>query len=124
MKYFKFVLSFLLILFFFSISFELVFAQQAITGEVGSTELPDPLGDSHPTPQILIGTIINGILGLVGSLALVMFIYGGLVWTTAAGSAEKIQKGKDILVWATIGLIIIFSAYAIVIFVFTGLGVT
>ena len=41
----------------------------------------------------------------------------------AAGNNEKVQKGKDILIWATIGLIIIFSAYAIVKFVFVGLGV-
>jgi len=27
-----------------------------------------------------------------------MFIYGGLVWMTAAGSNEKVQKGKDILI--------------------------
>ena len=46
-----------------------------------------------------------------------MFIYGGLVWMTAAGSNEKVQKGKDILIWATVGLVIIFTSYALVRFV-------
>jgi len=32
------------------------------------------------TPNQLIGQLINGILGVVGSLALAMFIYGGLTW--------------------------------------------
>ena len=34
-----------------------------------------------------------------------------------AGGKEKIQKGKDILVWSTIGLVVIFMSYAIVKFV-------
>ena len=41
----------------------------------------------------------------------------------AAGSSEKVQKGKDILIWATIGLVVIFSAYAIVKFVIEGIAV-
>ena len=88
--------------------------------------LPDPLGmgDDPEAPQKLIGKIINAILGIVGSLALVMFIYGGVTWMLAAGNQEKVKKGKDILVWATVGLVVIFSAYALVKFVFTGLGVT
>jgi len=36
-------------------------------------------------------------------------IYGGFNWMTAAGNAEKVEKGKQILVWATIGLIVIFT---------------
>ena len=36
---------------------------------------------------------------------------------TAAGTAEKVEKGKQILVWATIGLIVIFTSYALVRFV-------
>ena len=70
----------------------------------------------------LIGQIINGRLGIVRSLALVMFIYGGFVWMLAAGSNEKVQKGKDILVWATLGLVVIFSAYAVVKFIIEGIA--
>jgi hypothetical protein len=78
--------------------------------------IENPLG-GDTTPQVLIGKVISAILGLVGSLALLMFIYGGLVWMTAAGASEKVQKGKDILVWAAIGMIVIFSSYAMVRFV-------
>ena len=70
----------------------------------------------------LFSKIINAVLGIVGSLALVMFIYGGFIWMLAAGNKERVQKGKDVLVWATIGLVIIFSAYALVSMIFTGLG--
>ncbi len=87
----------------------------------GEVCLDDPL--SGATPQALIGKIINAALGIVGSIALLMFIYGGFVWMTAAGNEQSVAKGKGVLVWATIGLIIIFSSYALVKFVFTGLGV-
>ncbi len=75
-------------------------------------------------PQTLIGKIINAVLGIVGSIALVMVIYGGFIWMTAAGNQEKVTKGRDVLVWAAVGLVIIFSSYALVKFVFTGLGVS
>lgn len=83
--------------------------------------LADPLGGA--TPQIMIGKIISATLGIVGSLALIMFIYGGFTWMLSAGNAEIVTKGKNILIWATIGLIIIFTSYALVKFVFKGIGV-
>ena len=54
---------------------------------------------------------------MVGSLALLMFVYGGLTWMTASGAQDKVQKGKDIIMWATIGLVVIFASYALVNFV-------
>jgi len=74
------------------------------------------------TPQALIGRVINSILGIVGSLALVMFIYGGLIWMTSSGSSDKVKQGRDIILWAAIGLVIIFSAYGLVRFVIQGVG--
>ena len=75
--------------------------------------LTNPLG-SIDTPQALIGKIINSVLGVVGSLALLMFVYGGLTWMTSSGSQEKVKKGRDIIVWSAIGLAIIFASYGLV----------
>lgn len=95
----------------------------AVTGNVvtntpaptaaASVHLNNPLG-SVDTPQKLIGKIISAVLGVVGSLALLMFIYGGLIWMTAAGNEKKVSQGTDILMWAAIGLVIIFISYAAV----------
>ncbi|MBT4483743.1 MAG: hypothetical protein HOC71_08710 [Candidatus Latescibacteria bacterium] len=82
----------------------------------GTVCLDNPLG-ADVTPQTFIGDVIRGILGVVGSLALALFIYGGFLWMTAAGNAEQVAKGKNTLIWATLGLIIIFSSYALVRFV-------
>jgi|GEM_PF-1159008 len=47
------------------------------------------------------------LLSIVGSVALLMFIYGGFVWLTSGGSPEKIKKGQGIMVNTVIGIIII-----------------
>ncbi|MFA6171263.1 MAG: pilin [Patescibacteria group bacterium] len=93
-------------------------SSDSTTSTSGSTvSLTNPLGDLKD-PQTLIGKVIGAALGLVGSLALAMFIYGGFIWMTAQGNSEKVKKGRDTMVWATLGLIIIFSAYNIIAFVF------
>jgi len=74
------------------------------------------------TPQELIGKVISAVLGISGSLALLMFIYGGFTWMLSGGNAEKVTKGKNTLVWASIGLIVIFSSYAMVNTLFKGLA--
>ena len=107
------------ILFIFNISFVLAAETSISTG----AQLPNPLGDID-TPQELIGKIINSALGLVGSIALLMFIYGGFLWITSAGNPQNVQKGQDTLKWAVIGLVVVFTAYAIVKFVITELGVS
>ena len=85
--------------------------------------LTNPLGNVT-IPQ-LAGRIINAALGISGSLALVMFIWGGFLWLTAAGKPERIKSGQNTLLWAVIGLVVIFGAYAIVNFVITqAAGVT
>lgn len=87
------------------------------TAPSGPIKLTSPLGSIGDKPELIIGTIINGIMGIVGSLALLMFVYGGITWMLAAGESGRVQKGKDILTWATIGLIVIFASYGLVKFV-------
>lgn len=93
-----------------------VFIVSITHAQAGTTNLVNPLG-AIETPQALIGKIINAVMGLIGSIALLMFIYGGFTWLTSAGNTEKVKKGKDILVWAAIGLVFIFSSYALVNFI-------
>jgi hypothetical protein len=86
-------------------------------------KLTNPLGNIS-TPQVFIGTVIKGLLGVTGSIALLMFIYGGFTWMISRGEPAGTKKGLDAMLWATIGLIVIFSSYALVSFVFTNvLGV-
>lgn len=76
------------------------------------TQLTNPLGQTDV--RVIISNIIKGVLGFSGSLALLAFVYGGFLWITSMGESKRIQKGKDIFVWATLGIIMISSAYVIV----------
>lgn len=82
-----------------------------------SNVLTNPLGEDYSSINKIIGKVINSVMGIVGSLALLMFVYGGLTWMTSSGSQEKVKKGKDILIWSAIGLVVIFSAYGITSFI-------
>jgi Type IV secretion system pilin len=66
--------------------------------------------DQLPTT---IGTLINAALGLLGIVFLLLTLYAGWLWMTAAGDPKKTDKARDILITAVVGLVILLSAYAI-----------
>jgi hypothetical protein len=68
-----------------------------------------------------IAIIINVFLGLLGTIFIILIVYGGFTWMTGGGNPEKISKAQTILKVAVIGLIIIVSAYAITYFIFSRL---
>jgi len=86
-------------------------------GPTPSATLSNPLGTNYSIPE-LVGMIIKYILGLVGTLSLLMFIWAGFMWLTAQGNPDKVKKGRDTMLWAIVGLIIVFSSYAILSYVF------
>ncbi len=61
--------------------------------------------------------VIQLVLGLMTLIAVVLIIYAGFIWLTAAGNEENVEKAKKIISAAVVGLIIILLAWAIVIFV-------
>lgn len=67
--------------------------------------------------RITIARIIRTFLGLLGIIAVVLILYGGFLWMTAAGNEEQVDKARKVLTQAVIGLAIILSSYAIAQFV-------
>ena len=65
----------------------------------------------------------TNVFGLVGAMAFVMFVIGGFTMIFSMGNAERVKKGRDILVAAVVGMIIVFSAYLIVKFLLDALNV-
>jgi heme/copper-type cytochrome/quinol oxidase subunit 2 len=61
----------------------------------------------------IVGNIIQWILGLVGVVLLIMFIYGGVLYATSAGNEEKVETGKKVMLYAIIGVVIIALAFAL-----------
>lgn len=73
--------------------------------------------DQYTVSQIL-GTVIKAFLSLLGVIFIILIILGGYHWMTAGGDEQKVNKAKDTLKRAIIGLIIVVGSYAISSFVF------
>jgi len=52
--------------------------------------------------------------GVTGSFALVVYIYAGFLWMTAAGSAEKVGKAKTTIIWTTFGVAAVLGSYLLI----------
>ena len=59
-------------------------------------------------------TIVNYFLFFLGLLATIMVIYGGFLYITSGGDDAGAEKGKKILMYAAIGLIVVLISYAVV----------
>lgn len=62
----------------------------------------------------IFNTLVRGtdyLFGIVGAVALLAFIMGGVILLISSGNQEMVTKGRSILVNSTIGLAIVFSGY-------------
>ena len=103
---------------------------EAITGgrSSGSGSQPgDPVTIKNPLdkdgggqvqPDELYARLISGLLAFVGVASLIAFVYAGFIFLTSAGSAEKVKKAKDTMVYAVIGILVSMASYAILSFIF------
>ena len=66
-----------------------------------------------------VNMLINVFTSVMGFLAVAMIIYGGFMLLTAQGDPARIKRGKDVVLYSVIGLILVMLAYAIVNFVMT-----
>lgn len=87
---------------------------EAVVGAGSPTTLVNPLG-AGATFYTVIQRVISAFLGMVGALALAVFVYAGVMWMTA-GSSDRIQQAKDAMKYAIIGLAMIAFSYAITTF--------
>ena len=56
-------------------------------------------------------------LAVLGLVAVIVIIIGGINYMTSAGDAGKVKKAKDTILYGVIGLVICVLAFAIVNFV-------
>jgi len=73
-----------------------------------------PLLDQSEGLTKVIGDIVTWLLGFAGIVAVIYLIYGGLLYITAGGDAEKSKQGRTALINAIIGIVIIALAFLIV----------
>jgi len=68
--------------------------------------------------------VIQPLLALTGSIFFLLIIYAGLLWMTAGGVKDRVDKAKHILVNSVIGLVIMLASYAVTIFILNALTST
>jgi hypothetical protein len=65
--------------------------------------------------------VIQTFLSLLSIIFIVLILYAGFNWMTAAGDEKKVEDAKGTITKAVIGLVIIIAAFAITYFVFNAL---
>jgi len=97
-----------------------IFAQSGADNTVWGGQqgnISNAIGLSNTDVRIVIARIIRIFLGFLGILAVLIVIYAGWLWMTSGGSQDQIDKAKDILKNAIIGLIIILLSWSLATFV-------
>lgn len=68
---------------------------------------------SNQEPSNLLRTIIDWLLSLVAILALLALIVGGVLYIISFGSEDGTNRAKRIILYAIIGLLVVFLSFAI-----------
>lgn len=75
-----------------------------------STQNSIPLGQR-------IKTVVNIILYILGAIAVLMIILGGIRYTTSNGDSSALTSAKNTILYAVVGLVVAIMSYAIVNFI-------
>ncbi|HSH31424.1 MAG TPA: pilin [Candidatus Saccharimonadales bacterium] len=90
--------------------------EQACLGATGSTNCG---GIAGPTLEQGFKTVANILIFLVGAIAVLMIIIGGLRYVLSGGDPGGTKSAKDTILYAIIGVVVAILAYAVVNFVLT-----
>ena len=62
----------------------------------------------------ILQSVLNFLLSIVGIIAIIMLVVGGIMYLTASGNEDKIKTGKTIVTYSLIGVAISLAALVIV----------
>ena len=108
------------VLIVFLVLFLLIAPSLALAQTKITFENPLKIQGDNPIAALIGGFIGKAVMGIIGSIGLIMLVVGGLVWLTAAGNEERVTKAKQIIIWTLLGMVMIFGSYTIVSALFAG----
>lgn len=84
-------------------------------------------GEGQPTELFdggaaIVPRVINLMLFIVGVLAVIMLIWGGIRYVISGGDATKVKDAKNTILYAIVGLIVAILGYAVVNWVISIVG--
>jgi len=62
----------------------------------------------------IINHIIDLLLPIAGGITVIFLIWGSIQYLTAYGNEEKAQKGKAIIIWSIVGIVVMLLSKIIV----------
>ena len=68
-------------------------------------------------PNQLIQDIISTLLFILGIIAVIMIIVGGIRYALSSGDSNQMKSARDTIIYAVVGLVVALLSYAIVNFV-------
>jgi hypothetical protein len=97
------------------------FTPSLVVGASPASEIQSGVNQSGGTGQASLGasvkTIVNILLYILGAIAVVMIVVGGIRYTTSGGDSSAITGAKNTILYSVIGLVVAILAYSIVNFV-------
>lgn len=70
----------------------------------------------------MVGKILQTVFMIVGIVAVIVIIIGGIMYSISQGDSGKITTAKNTILYAAIGLLVSVLSFAIVTFVLTSMG--
>jgi len=120
-----------LAIFFMAIIFSLGLVTAPIVKAANKPSLSDAFGETLSTVGEKAGysitdtnldnkaiKVIQAVLSLLGVIFVSLIIYSGIRWMTAGGNDQTLEKAKETIRQAIMGLLLIIGAYAISLFIF------
>lgn len=97
----------------------LVYTQNAFAAGNGLTNVQSGVTTTETaagglTMQQVINTVIGTMLFIVGLLAVIMLIYGGIRYVTSHGDKAQVTAAKETIMYAVVGLVVAIAAFAVV----------
>ncbi len=85
-----------------------------------SSKLPTPSSmGPQPSVKLVIANLINGLLAIAGTIAVLFLIIGGFQYITSTGNPDAIERAKNTILYAIIGLLACILSYAVINFIVT-----
>ena len=81
-------------------------------GSSGAIEIDNPL--TWKSFAELTNSIINYLFYLALAITPLIIVIAGYYLLTSGGDPQKVKKAKDIIIWALVGLVVVFLSAALV----------
>lgn len=94
---------------------------KAGTAASRTEEMPESLFGEDGSEGIF-KKVVNIMLFVIGAVAVIMLIYGGVKYVTSGGAQDKVAEAKNTILYAIVGIVVALLAFAVVNFVVTGLA--